>query len=76
MDHISESPRVLSGTLENDANGVVDHNPFSSSSSPRPNVELDTTVPPTVEVSEPIEDQESDSESSHDSPRVVSCYPQ
>ena len=67
---------MLSGTLKNDSNGVVDDGPFPSSSSPRSNVELDTTVPPTVEVSEPIEGQESDNESSHDSPRVVSRYPQ
>ena len=33
-------------------------------------------MPPMVEVSEPIEGQESDDESSHDSPRVVSHYPQ
>ena len=76
MDHIREASSVLSGTMENDSYGVVEDGPFPSSSSPRPNVELDTTVPPTVEVSEPIEGQESDGESSHDSPRVVSRYPQ
>ena len=67
---------VFSGTQESDSNGVVDDGPFPSSSNPRPNVELDTTVPPTVEVSEPIKSHESDGESSHDSPRVVSRYPQ
>ena len=75
MDHIREGPSVFSGTQESDSNGVVEDGPFPSSSNPRPNVELDTTVPPMVEVSEPIEVQESDGESSHDSPRVFSRYP-
>ena len=35
VDHIREGPSVLSGTLENDSNGVVDDGPFPSSSSPR-----------------------------------------
>ena len=52
-------PRKVTGV-----NGVVDDGPFPPSSNSRPNVELNTTVPPTVEVSEPIEGQESDSESS------------
>ena len=76
MGHIREGPSVFSGTQESDSNDVVDDGPFPPSSNPRPNVELDTTVPPMVEVSEPIEGQESDGESSHDSPRVVSRYPQ
>ena len=76
MGHIREGPSVFSGTQESDSNDIVVDGPFPPSSNPRPNVELDTTVPPTVEVSEPIEGQESDGESSHDSPRVVSHYPQ
>ena len=71
VDHIYKGPSVLSGTLENDVNVVVDDGPFPSSSIPRRNVELDTTVPPTVEASQPIDGKESDSESSHDSSRVV-----
>ena len=35
VDYICEGPSVLSGTLENDSNGVVDDSPFPSSSSPR-----------------------------------------
>ena len=64
VDHIREGPSVFSGTQESDSNGVVDDGPFPPFSNSRPNVELDTTVPPTVEVSEPIEGQGSDSESS------------
>lgn len=60
---------------ENDSNGIVeDDGPLSSSSSPRPNVELDTTAPTMVEVLQPNEGQESDSDLSPDSPRVTSRY--
>ena len=41
MDHIYKGPSVLSGTLENDTNVVVDEGPFPSSSIPRRNVDLD-----------------------------------
>ena len=45
VDHIHECPSMQSEDEENDSDGIVENDgPLSSSSSPRPSVELDTTA--------------------------------